>query len=48
VEAIKQAVRDFEKRGYEVWVFEADIASCFDRIAHEPLLARLHLFRGVV
>ena len=48
VEAIKQAIRDFKKRGYEAWVFEADIASCFDRIAHEPLLARLHLFRGVV
>ena len=48
VEAIKQAVRDFERRGYEAWVFEADIASCFDRIAHDPLLARLHLFQGVV
>ena len=48
VAAIKQAVRDFKKRGYEAWVFEADIASCFDRIAHEPLLAHLHLFRGVV
>lgn len=48
VEAIRQAVRDFKRRGYEAWVFEADIASCFDRIAHAPLLTRIHLFREVV
>ena len=48
VEAIYQAVRGMKKRGYDAWVFEADIASCFDRIAHEPLLARLRLFRDIV
>src|SRR4030042_832389 len=36
------------KRGYGPHVLEADIANCFDRIAHDPLLARLHLFRDVV
>ncbi len=48
VEAIRQAVRAMKARGYEACVFEADIASCFDQIAHEPLLGRLYLFRGIV
>jgi RNA-directed DNA polymerase len=48
IEAVRQAIREMENRGFRSWVFKADIASCFDRIAHAPLLGRLHLFRGVV
>src|SRR4030042_2336563 len=48
IEAIHQAIRGMEKRGYDPHVLEADIANCFDRLAHDPLLARLHLFRDVV
>lgn len=35
-----QAVTNWRKQGYE-WVVEADIVRCFERIPHEPLLARL-------
>lgn len=48
IEAVHQAIWEMEKRGYDPHVLEADIASCFDWIAHDPLLARLHLFRDVV
>ncbi|HMF30630.1 MAG TPA: group II intron reverse transcriptase/maturase [Candidatus Lokiarchaeia archaeon] len=48
IEAIYQVIREMEKRGYDPHVLEADIASSFDRIAHDPLLGRLHLFRDVV
>jgi RNA-directed DNA polymerase len=33
-------IRHFAYNGYE-WVFEADIASCFDEISHTALLGRL-------
>jgi len=47
VEAIRLAMWAMKARGHDVWILEADISSCFDRIAHEPLLARLHLFRDI-
>lgn len=35
-----EEIRFYAHRGYE-WVFEADIAACFDEIDHTALLARL-------
>lgn len=35
-----RAVSEWRRQGYE-WVVEADITRCFERIPHEPLLARL-------
>ncbi len=34
------AVTEWRKKGYE-WVVEADIVRCFERIPHEPLVARV-------
>ncbi len=48
IETVHQAILEIEKRGYAPHVLEADIPSCFDRIAHDPLLTRLYLFRDVV
>jgi RNA-directed DNA polymerase len=33
-------IRQYAQKGYE-WVFEADIASCFDEISHAALMDRL-------
>lgn len=35
-----EEIRDYAHRGYE-WVFEGDIASCFDEIDHVALMGRL-------
>ena len=35
-------------KGRSEWVLDADISGCFDHIAHEPLLARIPVFKAVV
>lgn len=35
-------------KGHSEWILDADISGCFDHIAHEPLLARIPVFKTVV
>jgi RNA-directed DNA polymerase len=48
MDAIQQLHATMSRTGSSEWVLDADISGCFDHIAHEPLLARIPVFKTVV
>jgi RNA-directed DNA polymerase len=44
MDAIVALHTTLNRQGSSEWILDADIAACFDTIAHEPLLARLPVF----
>jgi RNA-directed DNA polymerase len=48
MDAIVQLHNTLSKQGSSEWILDADISGCFDHISHEPLLARIPVFRTTV
>lgn len=48
MDAIEAVFNSLAKRGSSRWILDADIAGCFDNIAHGPLLAKLPTFTRTV
>jgi RNA-directed DNA polymerase len=48
MDAIEAIHTNLSRRGCSEWILDADIAGCFDNIAHEPLLKRLPVFTAII
>jgi RNA-directed DNA polymerase len=48
MDAIVQLHNTLSRRGGSEWILDADISGCFDHISHEPLLARIPVFKTAV
>jgi RNA-directed DNA polymerase len=48
MDAIVQLHNTLNKPGSSEWILDADISGCFDHISHEPLLARIPVFKTSV
>jgi RNA-directed DNA polymerase len=48
MDAIVQLHDTLNKQGSSEWILDADISGCFDHISHEPLLARIPVFKTTV
>lgn len=48
MDAIVQLHVTLCREGSSEWILDADIRACFDNLAHEPLLARVPVFKTVI
>jgi retron-type reverse transcriptase len=48
VDAVSTIHKTLLQPGSSEWILDADISACFDEINHEPLLARLPVFKRVI
>lgn len=48
MDAIVQLHDTLNKQGCSEWILDADISGCFDHISHDPLLARIPVFKTTV